>query len=123
MAKLRASGRGLEWTACHWRVARQHAAPIDIAVARPEVRQSKAIAGGLGRRFSAAHLAQVPVVELVQVEEAQHLTPRPESDRLAEPLEGEAPAGLAAGPHVHFFVSGAKGFWNLEFEQPVLVPA
>src|SRR5258708_36966550 len=91
---------GLEPTACHGRVARPHAAPIDVAITRPEVRQRETIAGGFGGGLPAADLAQVPVIELVAVEEAQHLAAGPEADGPAEPLKGQPATGVASRPNV-----------------------
>src|ERR1700686_310912 len=87
------------------------------------MRQREAIAGRFGGRLLSTHLSQVPVVELVAVEEAQNLPARAESDRLAEPLKGQPPPGLAAGTDVDLLVPGAKRFRHLELDQAVVVPA
>src|SRR5260370_15823116 len=78
-------------------VTGQHDGPIDALVARPEMCQREPIAGGLRGGFPATDLAQVPVVELVAIEKAQDLAPRPEAGRPAEPLESDPIARPAAG--------------------------
>src|SRR5882672_4479924 len=117
------SGGRLQGTAGAHGIAGQHAAPVDAPVAGPKVGQCKAVTRGFGCALSAADLAQVPVIELVAVEKAQHLAPGPEADGPAEPLEGEAAPRLAAGPVIDLLVPGAKRFGYLELDQPVFVPA
>src|SRR5205814_3400152 len=85
-ASLRNGGRfdsgGALHRSAHRVVARQELAPVDARIPRAEVCQCKTIASGLGAGFAAALLAQVPVIKLVAVEEAQHFAAGAEPDRL-----------------------------------------
>src|SRR6266508_433777 len=63
-----------------------------------EVGQREAVAGGLGGGFLVQRLTKVPVVPLVQVEEADHLALGSEADVAELPAEAEAPAADALGP-------------------------
>src|SRR5436853_91635 len=92
------AGGALQWAPPGWIVAGQQGAPVDAGVPGAEVGQGEAIAGGLRRRLAAAHLAQIPVEELMAVEEAEHLAPGAKPDAPAEPVKGEPASRLAAGP-------------------------
>src|ERR671930_1406901 len=97
--------------------------PVHLPVPGPKVEQGKPVAGGLRRRFAAEHLAQVPVIELVAVEETQHLRASPKLDRFRKPLESDPGPWLAPGSVVDALTEGAKRLGELEGDQPVLVGA
>src|SRR5207253_8026666 len=116
------SGRALQRPA-GWIVPRQQGSPVDAGMAGAKVGQGEAVTGGFRRGLAAAHLAQVPVIELVAIDEAQHLAPGAKPNPAAEPLKGEPASGFAAGPIVDFLVPGAERLGELELDQPVRVPA
>src|SRR2546421_11970926 len=116
------SGRALQRPA-GWIVPRQQGSPVDAGMAGAKVGQGEPAAGGFRRGLAAAHLAQVPVIELVAIDEAQHLAPGAKPNPAAEPLKGEPAPRLAAGPVVDPLLPGAEGLRDLELDQPVLVPA
>src|SRR5438094_1778655 len=117
-----ASGGALQRSAARI-VAGQQRAPVDAGVFSAEVCQGEAVAGGLRRCLAAADLAQVPVKELVAIDEAEHLAPGAKPNAAAEPLKGEPASRFAAGPIVDFLVPGAERLRDLELDQSVLVPA
>src|SRR2546423_523731 len=104
-------------------IAGQELAPVDARIPRAEVRQGKTIAGGLGAGFAAAHLTQVPVIELVAVEEAQHFAPGAKPDGLAEPSKTEPLARAASSSVVDLLVPGGERLRHLQLDQAVVVPA
>src|SRR5438128_3369976 len=107
-----ASGGAIQRSAARI-VARQQLAPVDAGVFCAEVCQGEAVAGGLRRRLAAADLAQVPVEELVAIDEAEHLAPGAKPNAAAEPLKGEPASRFAAGPLVDFLVPGAEWLGDL----------
>src|SRR5438094_4060041 len=104
-------------------VARQQRAPVDAGIPGAEVGQGEAVAGSLRRRLAAANLAQVPVKELVAIDEAEHLAPGAKANASAEPLKGEPASGFASGAIVDLLLPAAERLGDLELDQPVLVPA
>src|SRR5439155_4474238 len=97
-------------------VAGQQRAPVDAGIPGAEVGQGEAVAGGLRRRLAAANLAQVPVKELVAIDEAEHLAPGAKANASAEPLKGEPASGFASGAIVDLLVPAAERLRDLELD-------
>src|SRR2546421_8879984 len=116
------SGRALQRPAGRI-VPREQGSPVDAGMAGAKVGQGEAVAGGFRRGLAAAHLAQVPVIELVAIDEAPHLPPGAKPNPAAEPLKGEPAPRLAAGPRVNPPPPRPGGLPGLGGAQTGLAPA